>query len=72
MLAFFGSWALKKYEVERDRWTMWQRREHLKDLKPHHLINRGGVLLEKEFVGFEKYHTSNEDVMNWYKRAFPH
>jgi len=40
-------------------------------LKPHHLINRGGVLVEKEFVGFEKYHTSNESVMNWYKKAFP-
>ena len=54
----------QKYEL--DRWRMWKRREHLAEQPAHHFINRGGVLLEKEFVGFEKYHTSNQAIMDWY------
>jgi hypothetical protein len=39
-------------------------------LPAHHFVNRGGVVLEKEFVGFEKYHTNDKSLMEWYKKAF--
>mmetsp|Transcript_5858 Transcript_5858/g.5291 ORF Transcript_5858/g.5291 Transcript_5858/m.5291 type:complete len:193 (+) Transcript_5858:18-596(+) len=45
-----------KYEVEKDRWAQWKRKEHIQDLPAHHFSNRGGILLEKQFVGFEKYY----------------
>jgi hypothetical protein len=35
---------------------MWRRKEQLQDLQPHHFVNKGGVVFEKEFLGFEKYH----------------
>ena len=41
-----------KQMFEFDRWRMWTRREHMKELPAHHFINRGGVLMEKEFGGF--------------------
>lgn len=59
-----------KYTQEVNRWTMWTRREHIQDLKAHHYINRGGVLLEKEFVGFEKYHTNDQSLRSWYEKAY--
>ncbi len=61
-----------KYTFEVDRWRMWTRREHIQDLPAHHYVNRGGVLLEKDFVGFEKYHTSDKSLMDWYRKAYPH
>lgn len=45
---------------------MWERRENIHELPGHHYSNRGGVVLEKQFVGFEKYHTNNEQIMGWY------
>ncbi len=60
-----------KIMYEQDRWMMWTRREHIHELPAHHYINRGGVLLEKEFVGFEKYHTNDKSLMEWYKAAYP-
>lgn len=66
----FTYWTYK-YRIEVARWTMWTRREHVEELPAHHYINRGGVLLEKEFVGFEKYHTSDKSLMDWYKMAYP-
>lgn len=50
---------------------MWNRKENIQDLPAHHYINRGGVLFEKEFVGFEKYHTNDKSLMDWYKQAYP-
>ena len=60
-----------KYTYEVNRWRMWERREHIKEVPAHHVINRGGVVFEKEFVGFEKYHTSDKSLMDWYKQAYP-
>jgi hypothetical protein len=37
------------------------RMENLKDKQPHHFSNRGGVLIEKQFVGFEKYFRNSSD-----------
>ena len=38
----------------------------------HHFNNRGGVLFEKQFIGFEMYYKNGDDVTNWYKKAYPH
>jgi len=51
---------------------MWNRRENIQSLPAHHFNNRGGVLLEKEFGGFEKYHNNDKSLMDWYKQAYPH
>lgn len=37
----------------------------------HHFSNRGGVVFEKEFIGFEKYYRNGDDVTRWYKKAYP-
>lgn len=72
LLTTFGVWANYKFGQETKRWQMWERREHIHELPGHHYSNRGGVVIQKEFIGFEKYHTSNDSVMNWYKKAYPH
>ena len=64
-------YASYKWMYEVDRWHMWTRREKIHELPAHHFINRGGVLFEKEFVGFEKYHTNDKSLMDWYKMAYP-
>ena len=65
-------YAKKRYYVEKDRWRTYQRRMNLQDMPAHHFANRGGVLMEKEFVGFQKYYQNNEQVMDWYQKAYPH
>lgn len=67
-----GSIGYRKYLQERNRWSQWGRTEKLNEVLPHHVSNRGGVLFEKEFIGFEKYHQNNDSLMNWYKKAYPH
>lgn len=37
----------------------------------HHFTNYGGVLIKKDFIGFEKYHKNNDELIAWYRRAFP-
>ena len=71
LVAMGFCWFSYKYTYEVNRWTMWTRREHIHELPAHHYINRGGVLLEKEFVGFEKYHTNDKSLMDWYRMAYP-
>lgn len=71
MTMVFGSIAIRKYHQEKNRWSQWQRTEKINDILPHHVANRGGILFEKEFVGFEKYHQNNDSLMNWYKKAYP-
>lgn len=48
-----------------------ERMQDIKDLPAHHFSNRGGVLIQKEFVGFERYHKNNDSLMKWYQQAFP-
>lgn len=50
---------------------MWDRRDNLKNMPAHHFVNRGGVLIKKEFVGFEKYYNNDEALTNWYKKVYP-
>ena len=67
-----GAWYVYRrfgVEVERSRRT--ERLGHIKELPAHHFHNRGGVLVKKEFVGFEKYHQNGAAVLDWYKRSYP-
>ena len=45
--------------------------ESLEDAPAHHYNNRGGVLIKKQFAGFEKYHKNVDEMMDWYKKAYP-
>ena len=71
MAITFLTYAHKKFYVESDRMQRYDRMENIEKLPAHHYSNRGGVLIRKEFVGFEKYHKNNESLMRWYKQAFP-
>ena len=45
--------------------------QDIENLPAHHYNNRGGVLVKKQFAGFEKYHKNLEETMQWYKKAYP-
>ena len=45
--------------------------QDIQDLPAHHFNNRGGVLVKKQFAGFEKYHKNTDEMMDWYAKAFP-
>lgn len=72
---FFGLmtaiFVKKRWQVESDRWHMWVRKDSLTQMPGHHFVNKGGVVLKKQFVGFEKYHQNNDEMMNWTSKAFP-
>ena len=70
-LILAGIYFKAKIVMEMDRWHMWNRREKLREMPAHHFHNRGGVLLMKQFAGFEKYHTNNNDMMHWYTKSYP-
>jgi hypothetical protein len=61
----------RRYEVESARYMRTDRLENLKDKPAHHFSNRGGVLFEKQFGGFEKYFRNGADQQEWFKRAYP-
>ena len=50
------SYGSKKYYYEVDRMQRTERIDKIEELPAHHFHNRGGVLVKKEFAGFEKYH----------------
>ena len=65
------SYGLKKLQVEKDRARMTARLNGYKGLPGHHFNNRGGVVVLKDFVGFEKYYKTGDDMTAWYKKAYP-
>lgn len=72
ILVLVGGMYLKaRVKVEADRWHMWDRRENLQDMPAHHFHNRGGVLIKKQFAGFEKYHKNQNEVMTWFVKSYP-
>lgn len=72
LLAMMGGMFVKaRYAVEKDRYRMWDRKENLENMPAHHFHNRGGVLIKKQFVGFEKYHKNHNDLMLWFAKAYP-
>ena len=66
----FGSYLYKRFNLESDRARMTARMEGYKNMPGHHFLNRGGVVTLKQFVGFEKYHQNNTDLMDWYKSSY--
>ena len=64
-------YAGKRYQLESDRARMTARMEGYKNMPGHHFHNRGGVVVLKDFVGFEKYYQNGGDQMNWYKKVYP-
>lgn len=72
ILGFMMSvYLYKKYDVEKSRALRTERMSKLKDLPEHHFSNRGGILIEKQFLGFEKYFRNSSDMANWYKKVYP-
>ena len=39
-------------------------------LSPDHFVNRGGVVLQKEFLGFESTHANNTKLNDWYDMVY--
>lgn len=65
------SYVYSKYQVEVARARRTARMEGYKDYPAHHFANRGGVVVLKDFVGFEKYYNNADDVYAWYARVYP-
>ena len=60
-----------RFKLEKDRMQQWDRRDGCPTTPAHHFANRGGVLIKKQFMGFEKYHKNTDEMMAWYTKAFP-
>jgi len=71
LVMIFGNYAQKKYLAERDRARQTERLNGFKDIPAHHFHNRGGVVVLKEFTGFQKYYKNTEELMSWYKHVYP-
>ena len=52
----FGTYAYKRVTLETDRARMTARMEGYKGMPGHHFANNGGIVVLKQFTGFEKYH----------------
>ena len=66
-----ASYAYKVYLREIDRARMTARLEGYKNIPAHHFHNRGGVVVLKDFTGFEKYFQNNSEMIDWYKKVYP-
>jgi len=55
------NYGVQRYYVERDRKRMTARLNGYKDMPGHWFNNRGGVVVLKDFVGFEKYYKNGAD-----------
>ena len=56
----FICYASAKVGVETDRARRTARLEGYKGMPGHHFNNRGGVVVLKDFTGFEKYYQNGE------------
>jgi hypothetical protein len=52
---YFGTYAYRKLDLESKRLRYIKRMEGFPNMPAHHFHNRGGVVVLKDFVGFEKY-----------------
>ena len=68
---FLIGYGSSKLTCEMDRWARNDRMMNIHDKPGHHYHNRGGVLIEKHFIGFEKYHKNLDSMMAWYVKAYP-
>lgn len=71
LLVLGGSYATGRKFVEERRWHKHDRTNNLREEKAHHYNNRGGVLIKKEFIGFNKYFKTGDDQMEWLRMAYP-
>jgi len=72
-ILFMGGsiYLYKRMQLESDRSRMTARMEGYPGMPGHHFNNRGGVVVLKDFVGFEKYYQNGDDQMAWYKKVYP-
>uniref|UniRef100_A0A7S3CSE1 J domain-containing protein n=1 Tax=Strombidium rassoulzadegani TaxID=1082188 RepID=A0A7S3CSE1_9SPIT len=68
---FFVTYAQRKYNVEKDRARMTERLSGYQHYPAHHFHNRGGVIVLKDFVGFEKYYQNADALSAWYRKVYP-
>lgn len=66
-----GMYANNKFKCEKERMNRWTRMQDIENMPAHHFNNRGGVLVKKQFAGFEKYHKNLDEMMAWYKKTNP-
>lgn len=60
------------YNRERGRIHRTERMpENLEKAPAHHFVNRGGVLMRKEFLGFSKYFKNDHELTQWYNKVYP-
>jgi hypothetical protein len=68
---YAGSYIFRKYYVEQDRARMNARLEGYPNELGHHFHNRGGVVVKKDFVGFEKYFQNGTRQIEWLYKVYP-
>jgi hypothetical protein len=68
---YFGSYAFYKYHIEVDRARRTARLGGYEGMPAHHFHNRGGVVILKDFTGFQKYYKNGDEMMEWYKLVYP-
>lgn len=66
-----AAYAKNRYHCEVERARRTERLGNIENLPAHHFNNRGGVLVKKQFVGFEKYHKNLDEMMAWFHKAYP-
>ena len=73
LLGMFGMFiASRIYNRERLRAHRNARdQRNLYDKPYYHYVNKGGVLLRKEFEGFQKYFKNDSEVTEWLYKAYP-
>lgn len=62
--------AINKWYIEVDRARMTQRKAGFPNAPAHHFNNRGGIVVMKEFAGFQKYYQNQGEYDAWMKDAY--
>lgn len=65
------SYLFRRYNLEQDRARMHERMQGFENTPAHHVVNKGGVLLQKQFTGFRKYYKNQGELLEWYKMVYP-
>jgi curved DNA-binding protein CbpA len=73
ILLVFGSMiGHKVYKREQMRSHRTERLpENLSEKPAHHFVNKGGVLVKKEFIGFARYFKNDKELTEWYHKVYP-
>lgn len=73
MLGFVGYVIAKRiYVREKQRAHMSARQpDALANAPAHHFVNKGGVLVQKEVIGFARYFKNDKELTDWYTRVYP-